>query len=292
MKYTEEEYKNEVKLVHGDKFEVISNFKGLTKPILLQSKYGILSVKTAAQVLNNEPSILLALNKTEYFMNQFKEKYPEESENIAPASEYVNARTKMLFNTKFGIVSTTPDTLIAGHMPTIRSAINRKEYFYNQLKYLYQDFDYDFKVESTNRHEGRVTLICPIHGESKIDSDWIFSGCGCPKCNNGWNKSTSFYIIKMSSEKETFYKLGITYRLKDGSLRRYKDYKTLGYNIEELFSKDFEDFTACIDLETKLKRLIKDFLYTPKNWSYKTSTECFKDNLLEIILQNVKLHMI
>ena len=69
----------------------------------------------------------------------------------------------------------------------------------------------------------------------------------------------------MSSEKETFYKLGITYRLKDGSLRRYKDYKTLGYNIEELFSKDFEDFTACIDLETKLKRLIKDFLYTPKN---------------------------
>ena len=39
MKYTEEEYKNEVKLVHGDKFEVISNFKGLTKPILLQSNF-------------------------------------------------------------------------------------------------------------------------------------------------------------------------------------------------------------------------------------------------------------
>ena len=32
-------------------------------------------------------------------------------------------------------------------------------------KNLYQDYDYDFIVTSTNRHEGRVTLICPIHGE-------------------------------------------------------------------------------------------------------------------------------
>lgn len=287
MKYTEEQFKKEVELLYNNEFEVISRFKGLTKPILLKSKYGILEAMNARNVLKSKPTINIALNKTEYFFNQLKEKYPNIADDLIIESEYINAKTKILFNTKFGIVSITPDALLSGHKPNIRSAINRKEYFYNQLKYLYQDYDYDFIIESTNRHEGRVNLICPIHGEQSIDSDWIFSGCGCPKCNTGWNKSNTLYIIKLFTTEESFYKLGVSYTLKNGEIRRFKDYKSLGYDIEEIFSKEFSDFEICINIETKLKKLIKNNLYTPKVWPYNTSTECFKDNLLEVLINNI-----
>lgn len=287
MKYTEETFKKEVELLYDNEFEVIGRFKGMTKPILLKSKYGILEAKAARNILKSKPTIMIALNKSEYFFNQLKEIYPEIAEDLTIESEYINAKTKILFNSKFGLVRTTPDALLSGHKPNIRSAINRKDYFYNQLKYLYQDYDYDFIIESTNRHEGRVILVCSEHGEQSIDSDWIFSGCGCPMCNIGWSKSTTLYIIELSTKEDCFYKLGISYTLGDGEVRRYKDYKSLGYEINEIFNKNFKSFEECINVETKLKKLIKNNLYTPKIWPYNRSTECFKENLLEVLINNI-----
>ena len=79
-------------------------------------------------------------------------------------SEYITAKQKMLFKDRFGIVSVTPDNLIHGHAPNIKSAINRKEYFKNQLLFIYRD-KYEFEINSTSRHFGTVTLICKKHGK-------------------------------------------------------------------------------------------------------------------------------
>lgn len=288
MKYNEQTFKLEVESLYNKEIEIIGKFKGLTKSILVKDKYGLLEIKTARQLLNNKPSILSALNKTEYFMNQLKDLYPNIAELLTPQSEYINARTKMLFETRFGIVSITPDALLSGHTPNIRSAINRKEYFKNQLLYLY-DNKYDFIVQSTNRHEGKCILICPIHGNQLIDNDHIFSGCGCPKCNNFWENSNIFYLIRLYNENEDFYKLGISHKTKEGSIRRFKDYKSLGYNVEELKIIEFEDFVECRDFETKLKKLIKYNLYTPLNWVNKSSTECFTRDSLPIIVNNLNM---
>ena len=97
-------------------------------------------------------------------------------------------KKKMLFDTKFGLVSCFPDALIHGYCPNVRSAVNRKEYMRNQLLYLY-DNKYDFDITSTDRHEGRIILICPIHGRVSVDSCHIFSGSGCPECNKTQKKS-------------------------------------------------------------------------------------------------------
>ena len=43
----------------------------------------------------------------------------------------------------------------------------------------------------------------------------------------------------------------------------------------------------CRDKETELKRIIRNYLYTPKNWDWETSTECFKEDLLEIIIKEL-----
>ena len=89
------------------------------------------------------------------------------------------------------------------------------------------------------------------------------------------SKSNHFYLIRLYSEFESFYKLGVTY-LQNGSPRRFKDYNKLGYQIEVLKLIEFKTYEECHDKEVKLKRLIRNYTYCPKNWPYNTSEECFK----------------
>ena len=41
------------------------------------------------------------------------------------------------------------------------------------------------------------------------------------------------------------------------------------------------------EYELKLKHIIKEYLYTPKNWNYNKSTECFSEEILEILLTKI-----
>jgi hypothetical protein len=125
-KFSKEEFIQEVERIHGIQIEVVGRYKNLVSPILIKDKYGLIQVKTARQLLKSPPSIKSAVNKTEYFMAQLKELQPKIYDFIKPLSEYKNAREKMIFDTIYGPVSSTPDSLIAGHIPNIRSAINRK----------------------------------------------------------------------------------------------------------------------------------------------------------------------
>lgn len=290
MKYSEETYKHEVNLLYNNEVEVIGRFKGLYNPILVKDKYGVMKLAAAKYVLDSRPSIKAALNKTSYFMNHLKDKHPNIAKHLIPQSEYIKAKEEMLFLTKYGLVKTTPDALLAGHMPTIKAAVDRKQYFKNQLLVLY-DNKYDFVITSTSRHHGRVTLICPIHGEQSIDSDTIFLGQGCPECNKNWTKSNVFYLIRLFDSGESFYKLGISY-YKNNKVRRFQDYAKLGYQVEEIKVIEFPSFVDAKNFELELKQLIKHNLYTPKRWEANTSTECFKDDLLSVILNNLKYDIV
>lgn len=258
----EVEYKQKVNDLYKGEIEVVGRYKGLSSPILVKDKYGVMSLKQANCIFHGKPSIKIALNKTEYFMNQLKEKYPDIAKKLKPVSEYQAMKKDMLFETKYGIVSTYPDALLSGHEPTVRSAINRKEYMRNQLRILY-DYKYDFIIHSTDRHNGKCTLICPIHGQVEVDNDYIFAGCGCIECNRNWEKSDTLYIIKLTNEYDNFYKIGITY-LKDGQPRRYIDYKKIGYKVEQLYLHTYNSYEECFEKELEIKKLIKPYLYQPK----------------------------
>lgn len=291
MKFNEEEFKKEVARIYNGEIKVVSKYKGLSYPILVEDKYGILSIPKARAILSNKPTIKTALNKTEYFMGMLRVEHPEIAKLVTPASEYEAMKKKMLFNTRYGLVSVNPDNLIHGHIPTIRVAVNRKEYFKNQLLFLY-DNKYDFEIDSTDRHKGRVTLICPIHGKQSIDSDSIFLGTGCPECNKFWEKSDTFYLVRLYDEKESFYKLGISYITDKGEVRRFREYRTLGYNINVIYIHTFDNALECKEFETKLKQIIRPSLYKPSRWEYENSTETFTDELLPIILENIKYDIV
>lgn len=59
--------------------------------------------------------------------------------------------------------------------------------------------------------------------------------------------------------------------------------------VKQLYNGELE---ACVNFEAELKKIIKNNLYVPQNWPNKTSTECFQEDLLTIILQNINLYMI
>jgi hypothetical protein len=84
--FTEEQFLEKVKTVHGNDIEVIGRFKGTTKPIIFKTKYGICQYPTARQLYDKKikPTIKCALNKTEYFMAMLSEKYPEIAESLNP----------------------------------------------------------------------------------------------------------------------------------------------------------------------------------------------------------------
>lgn len=282
----EEQYKQKVKTLWNGDFEVVGRYKSLCQPVLLKDKYGVIYLKQANQILNNRPGIKTALNKTEYFMNQLREKYPEIAKQITPVSEYEAMKKKMLFNTRYGLVSLPPDALMAGHTPTVRSAVNRKDYMRKQLLEMYGN-KYDFEILSTDRHEGKVKLICPVHGEVLIDNNYIFEGCGCIECNTNWEKSDTLYIVKLTNKWESFYKLGITHLDDRGRPKRYRQYTKIGYKVEQLYLHTYDSYQECFDKELKLKQLIKPYLYQPQIWVNNSSTECFKEDILKIVIDNL-----
>ena len=222
--FTEEQFKQEVNLLYNNEVEVIGRYKGLSFPILFKTKYGVCQLNRASDLLRSNPSIKSALNKTEYFMEMLKEKYPEIAKELTPQSEYKAMKQKMLFKNRFGLVAINPDALMAGHCPNIRSAVNRKDYFKAQLEYLYEGKGYifDMNESSADRHKGRVKFICPIHGEQHIDSDGIFLGHGCPECNQGWTKSNIFYLVKLFNDNKEFYTLCVSYIDDKGRVMKFK----------------------------------------------------------------------
>lgn len=282
MKISKEEFNQKVESLYNGDIEVIGRFKSLMSPILVKDKYGLLKIPNARLLLINKPGFNYSVNKTSYFMEMLKEKHPSIYNSLNPLSEYEAMNKKMLFEDKFGEVSALPSNLISGHLPNIRSAINKKKYFESMLRYIYGN-KYDYIIDYVSRKGGKTKLICPIHGEIIVDNDYLFIGKGCTRCN--LTPSNLFYLIELSNEFEKFYKLGVSFR-QNGVVRRYKDYKTMGYNINIIKEIDFNDHYKCKEFEYKLKKIIKPYIYNPKNWPNKSTTECFKIELLDIFLNS------
>ena len=72
MKYNEEEYKKLVAEKYNGEIKVVGKYIGISKPILVEDKYGVMEISHASLVLQHRPSILCALNKTEYILNMLK----------------------------------------------------------------------------------------------------------------------------------------------------------------------------------------------------------------------------
>lgn len=153
---------------------------------------------------------------------------------------------------------------------------------------------YDLSKVNYTGSKNKVILGCKEHGDFEIIPDDIFhQNGGCQKCV--FRKSftrTSFaemcngrksyvYLIKLTNEYESFYKIGITVRLH----YRFIDFKHF-YKVELIDTIESYDGIFIYDKEVELHRRYKHLKYKPQS-VFGGYTECFElsDEILNTFKQ-------
>ncbi len=283
------EFKKRIKNIHPDLI-ILEEYKRYSEKILVQNKYGICSVLSEYLLNGHAPTIRTAVNKHEYFVNQICEKLP----GIQILSKYENSKIKITVKDDFGICIVSSCNLLAGSIPSIRTAINKTEYFINQAKKVHGDI-YDYSLVKYKDSDTPIEIICKDHGSFWQTPDNHLEPKGCKYCgkskiwrHSDWKakglRSKNFdsfkcYVIKCwnDDKSEIFYKIGKTYRKIN---QRFKNKKTMPYNYEiiKIFEGDGIDISK---LEYKLQLENKQFKYQPKINFNGSILECFFKIIIE-----------
>jgi len=101
--------------------------------------------------------------------------------DLVICSKYVNRRTKIIIQNKYGKCLVNPGELLNGCKPSIISSIDKTQYFINQCRELHGD-RYDYSLVEYINANTKVIIICKTHGEFLQKSGNHLSGKGCKKC--------------------------------------------------------------------------------------------------------------
>lgn len=123
---TNEAYRN-------GEFQILSEYKNMNSLIRVSDKFGELELAARALVEGYNLTIKSAVDKHKYFINYYFNLYPDRTGTIEFLDEYVNSRTQLRVKVKYGICLTYPDQLLSGRFPTIKSAIDKHDFFLNRL---------------------------------------------------------------------------------------------------------------------------------------------------------------
>ena len=203
--------------------------------------------------------------------------------------KYKTLKTKLLVSDSYGLLLVSPDDLLSGSVPTIKSAIDKNEYFINKANSIHGDA-YNYSLLDFKSHNKKVNIICKTHGLFKQTPYHHLFGHGCLLCghdsslgkyspNNAekykqdWsNKDAILYVISFLENEEKIYKIGIT----TTSIKER-------YRIENQFKYDYDveveiknSLYNCCHLEHKLHSHFSSKSYTPQI-KFGGYTECFKD---------------
>ncbi len=155
--------------------------------------------------------------------------------------------------------------------------------FLRRSKLAHGDFyGYDLVVYKNSRT--KVDIVCPYHGIFSQLPPSHTDGRGCYKCSRAQNVHSrssyiktckkhgglsSLYIIKCSSSRESFFKIGMTVMC----LKRRFAGSLMPYDFEVIKIIRYEAGFVW-DMERVIHRLMKDFRYKPRV-SFAGETECF-----------------
>ncbi|PZM04657.1 hypothetical protein DOL92_04560 [Acinetobacter nosocomialis] len=145
---------------------------------------------------------------------------------------------------------------------------------------------YKYDESSYVSSNKKVKIFCEDHGWFHQKAAGHTNGLKCPKCadlcRNAYARQkyirackdtdglSNLYIIKMHSESEVFFKVGIT---KHNPKVRFRKVKC--YSIKhEIMYRGEAGFIY--DLEHKLHKLLRDFKYRPLK-SFEGQSECFSE---------------
>ncbi len=229
--------------------------------------------------------------------SKFYEKFPDSDiEILKPLDNWSN----VLVKTKYGVCKPSIHHLLNGKIPSIRSALNKQEYFINKAKEIHGD-KYDYSITNFKNSLTNIIYICKNHSIISQAPGCHLAGKGCDKCkykilsiknsenNSGgysltnWKikaeKSKNFdsfkvYILKIWNDDGCFYKIGRTFL---SVYDRFKSLKQYRYEIVKIIEGEVD---YIYNLENELKTKHKQFKYVPKI-NFHGRHECFTKVNLE-----------
>jgi hypothetical protein len=293
---------------HEEHFEVIGTKSAkrlsgynLTK-VVVRTKYGDCLADFSHLKQKKLPSIQVAINKQDYFLNILKDKNKDYREGLFEIkSAYIKSNIKVIVSSKYGDCAIKPVNLFLGATPIRHNAVNKTSFFLNELRdlhpHLFKTLSFD-KIEYINNNH-KTKVVCKYHGELLMRPSVLLRGGGCEKCgydnikkirkeksgdgftHTSWienaKKSKNFdsykvYILRCFSEDEVFYKIGKTF--KKINKRFFKCNLPYNYEVIKVFESDQEGLKISL-LESELKSKNRKEAYTPQ-LPFPGSFECFK----------------
>lgn len=276
---------------NGD-FKVVGEFVDKYTTILIENKYGYLKVHPRCLFSNGQINSYQALDKEDYTLKELKDK------NKAVFDKTLSVEikgSKCLVQTIYGEVYIEKMSLFKNKDYSINTAVNKTEFWVERNRYIREDFNQiDYSLVNYISNSNKVHLRCKIHDYEYFQrpSHHTAGVQGCVYCmkqvimytSENIKKHKEFfdhhfsflYVVHLSSETESFYKVGITakdrfkYRLK--ALR--KDYNVKVVYTQEGLTKDN------FNLEQRFLREFKNYKYVP-GIKFTGYTECLTTNPID-----------
>lgn len=172
---------------YEDYYEIIEDYTGWVKKILLKTKYGLCRMKPNGLMLGRKPAINSALDKTQYFINHAIDVHGDIYDYSKSA--YIKALVNIVITCKdHGDFLQNPNCHLDGQGCPI-CGIKRKtllntystEEFIERSKIIHgEKYNYD-KVNYVDSHT-KVCIICPKHGDFFQLPPSHLRGFCCKKC--------------------------------------------------------------------------------------------------------------
>lgn len=274
-----------------DNYTFLNEYVDSNTFLYFLTEFGMCKMTPVSIKNSNRLTIHSAVDKQEFWLKYFEKKQPLLFKSIEILEPYVSDSTYILIKNKYGICSVLPTNLLQGYTPTIRTAINKTEYFINQAKEIHGDL-YDYSLVKWISEKNKVIVITKNNEFLEIPAKKLLLDIKNPLylennkfhyshkvwCDNG-KKSKKFvafqcYIIRCWNDDRTeeFYKIGKTYiSVKE----RFGYCNAIPYNMEIVkIIEDYEDGVFISEFETKLHQQHKHYSYIPKK-NFVGYTECF-----------------
>lgn len=274
-----------------NRFEILERVKRYD--VIVRDKYGICRCGIRSLLNGYLPNILGAVDKKQYFMNRLKDINPK-IYNEVEIVDYISS-CNVILNSKYGFLRVNTDNVLKWDSLSIQSAINKTEFWVKRCKDIMENFektDYS-KVKYVSKCT-KVQLMCKEHNIAykQRPAEHITGSQGCPLCMSQVIKYTEenfkkhyeflkgldgvFYIIRLKSGTEDFYKVGITqkHRIK----YRFDSMKSL-YKVEIIYTENMS-LSEAFENEQLFLREFKEYSYKP-NKHFTGHTECLTVNPLE-----------
>lgn len=285
------EFLSRIKDMHREVDWVLLNrYTHNSDHIYLQDKYGVHKMRAKSMLIGNTPTIRSAVDRTEYTINRFIEKHGGRYDYSS--FEYKTAKSdSIIICKKHGKFRRTANDHLNGcGCPKCKGnefrerVLSNTEEFIEKARPVHNDF---FSYDKVNYKSAvkKVTITCPLHGDFKQIPNSHLHGYGCYDCSRlGFKRDELdidkakkikcyLYLIKLSNEDETFYKVGISRRPK----KRFSDLKRHGFNLEKI-QMSLSNLLNSVTMESKVLRKFKSFKYRPVTDMH-GHTECFNKYL-------------